>query len=167
MIEDNELSKKQPDHNLIESPSFKPPKISVHVKINPTDDVHVFEKDSKSRESSSKYSQSSQRRKSSLNFMEPQSMFEIVHSFFTNSYVEVMATIMGILAIILPNFITLILTIFTQILMIGIPSHLYQDNSTKRLNYYILATYLLLAITVLSLVYKLYLAIFDDDPKEL
>lgn len=58
MIDNNDLSKNQPDHLLIESPkgTIKPPKISVHVKINPTEDVHVFEKDSKSRESSSKYS---------------------------------------------------------------------------------------------------------------
>lgn len=89
-------------------------------------------------------------------------MFEIVHSFFTNSYVEVMVTVMSFLAIILPNFITLTLTIFTQILMIGIPSHLYRDDNRKRLSYYVLATYLLLAITGLSLLYKLYLTLAYD-----
>ena len=94
-------------------------------------------------------------------------MFEIVHSFFTNSYVEVMVTIMGALAIVLPNYITLVLTIFTQILMIGIPSHLYRDEVRKRLSYYILATYLLLAITLLSLLYKLYLTISYEDVQEL
>lgn len=94
-------------------------------------------------------------------------MFEIVHSFFTNSYVEVMATVMGVLAIILPNYVTLVLTIFTQVLMIGIPSHLYRDEARKRLNYYVLATYLLLAITVLSLIYKLYLTIAYENMNEL
>lgn len=38
-------------------------------------------------------------------------MFEIIHSFLTNSYVEIIATTMGILAIILPNYISLVLTI--------------------------------------------------------
>ena len=57
--------------------------------------------------------------------MEPQSIFEVIHSFFTNSYVEVMATIMSMLAILMPNYVTFALTILTQVLMIGIPSHLY------------------------------------------
>ncbi len=90
------------------------PKISVHVKINPTDDVHLFEKDRSFREKSETKSQvSSGSGKSSYHFMEPQSMFEVIHSFFTNSYVEVMASIMGILAIIQPTYISLVLTIFT------------------------------------------------------
>jgi hypothetical protein len=143
--------------------SHKPPKITVHVKINPTDDVYVFEKDINLREPSGSLSHSSLSRKSSSNFMEPQSMFEVIHSFFTNTYVEVMASVMGILAIILPNYVTLVLTIFTQVLMIGIPSHLYRDEVRKRLNYYSIATLLLLAITVLSLLYKAYLTIAIDD----
>jgi hypothetical protein len=98
----------------------------VHVKINPTDDIHVFEKESNNvREPSGTASQSSMSRKSSSNFMEPQSIFEVIHSFFTNSYVEVMATIMSVLAILMPNYVTFALTILTQVLMIGIPSHLY------------------------------------------
>ena len=58
MSDQNDLSNKKPDHLLISSPIslLKPPKISVHVKINPTEDVHVFEKDSNARESSSKFS---------------------------------------------------------------------------------------------------------------
>jgi hypothetical protein len=40
-------------------------------------------------------------------------MFEAIHSFFTNSYVELMATIMSLLAILMPNYITLVLTIVT------------------------------------------------------
>jgi len=57
--------------------------------------------------------------------MEPQSIFEVIHSFLTNSYVEAMATIMSLLAILMPNYVTLVLTILTQVLMIGIPSHLF------------------------------------------
>ena len=86
----------------------------MHVKINPTDDIHLFERESNNvREPSGTLSQSSMSRKSSSNFIEPQSMFEAIHSFFTNSYVELMATIMSLLAILMPNYITLVLTIVT------------------------------------------------------
>ena len=95
--------------------------------------------------------------------MEPQSFFEVIHSFFTNSYVEAMATIMSLLAVLMPNYVTFLLTILTQVLMIGIPSHLYQDNTRKRLDYYILASFLLLAIVVSCLLYKVYLTVAYEN----
>ena len=58
MSDINDRSNQQPEQEKIDSPksALKPPKISVHVKINPMEDIHVFEKDSNARESSSKYS---------------------------------------------------------------------------------------------------------------
>lgn len=97
----------------------------MHVKINPTEAIHVFEKESpnKVREPSVNVSRSSTRSKSISNAIEPQSIFEVIHSFFTNSYVEVMATIISMLAVFMPNYVTFLMTILVQVLLIGIPTY--------------------------------------------
>jgi hypothetical protein len=74
-----------------------------------------------------------------------------------------MATILSLFAVLMPNYVTFLLTILTQVLMIGIPSHLYQDNTRKRLDYYILASFLLLAIVVFCMLYKVYLTIASES----
>ena len=51
--------------------------------------------------------------------------------------------------------------------MIGVPSHLYQNDTRKRLDYYSLATILLLVIVVISLLYKVYLALAYESIVEL
>jgi len=90
-------------------------------------------------------------------------MFEIVHSFLTNSYVEITATTMGILAIILPNYISLVLTVLIQIALIGIPSYLFKDAPSKRLGYYNLVSKALIGLTTLVLVLKIYFVNTFDD----
>lgn len=51
--------------------------------------------------------------------------------------------------------------------MIGIPSHIYRDDAKKRLNYYSLATLLLLTITSLALAFKIYFTITCETIQEL